>query len=159
MPIVGVPVNASHNFKTLARRLKKMSEYEEWPEIVTEWKLERVFLERDGTCLCTHHPITEHCVLRNHLNGNRATVGNCCVNHFMGLDTGNLFDGLRRIREDVQAAMNPDAFNYARRQGWLNAWELDFYRDTWRKRSLSPRQFDKRVQINRMVLEHVVHGR
>jgi hypothetical protein len=30
-------------------------------------------------CICGHHPITDHCVIENRVNGNQLEVGNVCV--------------------------------------------------------------------------------
>jgi hypothetical protein len=125
-----------------------------WPEAKLEWGLERIFYEDDppGTCLCGHFPICEHCVLANHKNGNRAVVGNVCVTRFMGIDADAIFRCLRRVAANPEKALSGDAAVYFFQRGWLTEWEYHFLLNTARKRRLTARQRDKRVEINERVL-------
>lgn len=128
-----------------------------WDAARQEWVLSDVFISDLGRCLCGH-PITEHCVLTNQLNGNEVVVGNVCVEQFIGLPSERLFAALRRISADIGAALNTETIEHAYREGWLTSWEAKFYRDTKGKRKLSNRQRAIRVQINQQVLERCLRG-
>lgn len=41
-----------------------------------------------------------------HLKGNATYVDNVCINRFIGIDTGNLFTGLKRIAKDTGVNAN-----------------------------------------------------
>ena len=142
--------------KQLSAEIVQRSVATRWDEARLEWGLETVyFADEPDTCLCGHFPIIELCVLRNKKNGREAVVGNHCVKKFMGLPSEKIFAALRRIQRAREAALNPEAIDYVHGRGWINAWERNFYFDTWRKRELSVRQMQTRVNINNMVLEAV----
>ena len=86
------------------------------------------------------------------MNGNRAIVGNVCVNRFIGLESAKLFTGVGRILKDSSCSLNAETLEHAYTKGWINDWELQFYANTLKKRRLSPRQMDKRLQINDKIL-------
>lgn len=144
---------ASHNEYQLSQRIVELSEANNWAMARAEWDLHEIyFVDEHTTCLCTHYPIREVCVLRNRLNSNHAEVGNVCVNKFMGLPSKIIFDGLKRVAKDDTGALNTDASHYAYRKGWVNDWEYGFLGSTRRKKVLTGRQLAKRQEINRRVL-------
>jgi hypothetical protein len=111
----------------------------------------------DGyTCLCGHTPIRELCHLENVTNNNTTIVGNCCVNQFLGLHSEAIFSGLRRIRNRIEGSLSKAAIEYLHEVGWLNDWEYGFYLNIRCKRSLSVRQREKKLALNRRVLERVM---
>jgi hypothetical protein len=125
-----------------------------WAEAREEWHLDRVYVAPQGRCLCGHR-ITKHCDIFNRANGNRATVGSCCVKHFLGISSGRIFAGLRRVTRDRGAALSAAAVEYGYDRGWLTVWERGFCLDTIRKRKLSAKQRAKRVEINERLLAFV----
>ena len=144
----------------LKEKLLDLSEASIWSAAKLEWAIDDIYWEDDpDTCLCGHFPIKELCFLRNARNGNRALVGNVCVKRFLGLKSGTLFEGIKRISEDSEKALNVAAINHAHSKGWINNWEYGFCTDTVRKRKLSLSQMDKRVQINNKVLSRVRNAR
>jgi hypothetical protein len=146
----------NHNKYQLKKNILALSESDIWPIARTEWELSEVYFEDEpSTCLCSHFPIIEVCVLRNKSNGNLAEVGNVCVNGFIGIPSKIIFDGIKRVSKDTTKALNLSAADYAQRKGWVNDWEHEFLVDTARKRILSPRQMSKRDQINRTVLSRM----
>ncbi len=146
----------SHNHATLSAEIIALSVANDWTAAKREWQLESVFFEDDpSTCLCSHFPILEVCLLRNVRNGNVAEVGNVCVNKFLGIPSKIIFDGLKRVANDREKALNAAAADYVHRKGWINDWEKSFLTDTARKRSLTLKQAAKREQINRRILTRV----
>jgi hypothetical protein len=131
-----------------------------WDEAQVEWKLEEVY-EADGpeTCLCGHAPIVELYILKNHLNLNTALVGNCCVKKFIGLPSDKIFQAFKRVRKDEGAALNAEIIAHALARGWINEWERKFCFSTMRKRALSGKQLDKRIQINRKIVARITASR
>ncbi len=72
----------SEKFKTLVREIIEMSQADTWMDAKEEWDPYYVYYEHGGTCLCTHTPITEHCVINNRKNKKVTTVGNVCIRQF-----------------------------------------------------------------------------
>lgn len=101
-----------------------------WETARCEWKLEEIQItEEPETCLCGHTPINELCFLRNKLNHMKAMVGNVCVHKFMGIPSHLIFEGIKRIMVDINAALNSEATVYAYERGWLTEWEYTFCDD------------------------------
>jgi hypothetical protein len=124
-----------------------------WDEAKLEWSLLEVYeSEEPETCLCGHFPIVELCVLLNRRNKNQATVGNCCVKKFVGLPSEKIFQAVKRVRKDTSKSLNGEAIQHAFKRGWINDWEKNFYFDIMRKRSLTSKQEDKKLEINQLVL-------
>ncbi len=124
-----------------------------WDEAKLEWSLLEVYeSDEPETCLCGHYPIVELCVLLNRRNKNQATVGNCCVKKFVGLPSEKIFQAVKRVRKDTSKSLNAEAIQHAFTRGWINEWEKDFYFNIMRKRSLTSRREDKKLEINQLVL-------
>jgi hypothetical protein len=150
--------SADHAPVRLKEEIVARSEAPSWEEAKDEWDLVGVYFadpDEPGTCLCTHTPIIEHCVIRNRFNGCEAVVGNVCVTRFLGIDADAIFRSLRRIVEDPLNALSAVALGYVIGRNWLNPWEVQFYRDTYRRRKPSERVLAKRAEINRAILNHV----
>ncbi len=146
-----------HNRRQLAEHIVPLSEANSFDDAKSEWVVVRFeWHEESGNCPCGHY-IKEFCYIRNLLNGNETYVGNVCVNKFMGIDTGNVFDGLRRIKNDIYANANEDLIEYAYSQGYLYGdKEYDFLMSTKRKRKLSEPQLEWKRKINRRILKGIV---
>ena len=139
----------------LTKEIISRSVAKNWDAAKLEWKLDHIYeSEEPGTCLCGHFPIKEFCIIRNIKNGALATVGNCCVNKFMGITSDKIFQSLRRVRKTPEKSLNAEAIQYAFDQGWINEWEKDFYLDILRKRQLSLKQQSKKAQINDKILHN-----
>ena len=86
-----------HNFEKLRAHILPLSESPSFELARSEWQLVDVEVSEEfDSCPCGQQ-IKEHCYIQNILNGSRTYVGNVCINRFLGIDTGNLFDGLKRI--------------------------------------------------------------
>jgi hypothetical protein len=146
----------THNFEQLKAHILPLSQAQAFSDACREWVLEAVEVSDDWDhCPCGQE-IKEHCYLRNTVTGSRTYVGNVCVNRFLGIDTGTLFDGLRRIRDNPKANANLAVVEYAESRGFLYEKEPTFLRSTMRKRILSQRQADWKEKINRRILEGIV---
>ncbi|WP_025599568.1 hypothetical protein [Burkholderia sp. WSM2230] len=156
----------SHNFAILKAEILARSNSRVWESAVGEWDLDHIFtVDRTddggfvehghGVCLCSHQPIVEHCVLKNHVNGNEAVVGNVCVKRFMGIDYSLLFDGVARIRKDISKAANAALIQFVHERGEITDWELGFLSDTKSKRALSAKQRTTRQRINSKILVYM----
>ena len=144
----------------LATKIIALSVADTWDEAKLEWSLFDVFKEdQPDTCLCGHFPIIENCVLHNRENGTQAIIGNVCVKKFLGLPSDKIFQGINRIAQDNERSLNTEAIDHAHRKGWINDWERKFYFDTMRKRNLSGKQREKRIQINDKVLGLIARNR
>lgn len=142
-----------HNFERLKAHILPLSVSHVFDVARTEWVLEAIEISDEfDNCPCGQE-IKEHCYIRNRLNGNATYVGNVCINRFIAIDTGNLFDGLKRIAGDITANANHDLIEHAWRSGYLfGEREYTFLKQTALKRKLSKAQIDWKVKINRRIL-------
>lgn len=146
----------THNFERLQAHILPLSHSRTFALARTEWVLEYVEVsEETDSCPCGQ-TIKEHCYIRNTVTGHQTYVGNVCVNRFMGMDTGSLFDGLKRIKTDPRANANLAVIAYAEARGYLFDKEPDFLRSTALKRNLSAAQIAWKEKINRRILNQTV---
>lgn len=74
----------THNFEILEEEILKLSKNKtSWEAARKEWYRSHVFRLEGGTCLCTHHPITQHCVINNKHTKAVTIVGSYCITHFI----------------------------------------------------------------------------
>src|SRR5438105_4655404 len=108
----------SHNFEALKAHILPLSRASNFDAARAEWVLEHVEVSEEfDSCPCGQE-IKEHCYIRNLKTGHQTYVGNVCVNRFIGIDTGNLFDGLRRLRADPRANASHAVIDYAEERGY-----------------------------------------
>jgi len=145
-----------HNFERLREHIVPLSQSDDFYSAKNEWKLVGVEINDDfDECPCGQQ-IKELCYLENQLNGNRTYVGNVCVNRFIGIETGNLFSGLKRIARDDQANANEDLIINAYKLGYIFENEYKFLMDTKNKRKLSDKQLAWKQKINRRIIGETV---
>lgn len=145
-----------HNFERLKAHILPLSKAHYFEAARAEWDLVGVELSEEfDTCPCGQD-IKEHCYIRNRLTKNETYVGNVCINRFLGIETGNLFDGLRRIADDPRANANLDVIEHARKLGYLFPNEYTFLLQTRLKRKLSPAQLAWKEKINRRIINQTV---
>lgn len=77
-----------------------------------------VFTMEFGQCSCSQR-IKVHCYMINKNNEKTTHVGNICVEKCMGIDARNIFNGLRKIRNNAEAPPNIDLMEYT---SWLSIW-------------------------------------
>jgi hypothetical protein len=137
----------------LAAGILGLSYARTWDKAKLEWRLAEVYeAEEAETCLCGHYPIIEICVLLNHVNRQKATVGNCCVKKFIGLPSDKIFQAIKRVRKTTTKSLNAETIEHAFDRGWITEWERNFYSSIMRKRSLSKNQSAKKIEVNERVL-------
>ncbi|WP_175673097.1 hypothetical protein [Burkholderia ambifaria] len=138
-------------FKLTAEIIAR-SKAKTWDLAKTEWSLAEVYeAEEPETCLCGHFPIIEICTLKNRVTGQTADVGNCCVKRFIGLPSDKIFQAVKRVRKDPSKSLNGEAIAHAFEKAWINEWERDFYLKIMRKRVLTSKQSEKKIQINEKI--------
>ena len=108
-----------------------------------------------GSCPCGQS-ILEHCYIINRVTRFETYVGNVCINRFMNIETGSLFDGLRRIATDNAANAKDAVIEYANDRGFLFDNEYAFLIRTRLKRKLSAKQTTWKEKINRRILNKTV---
>lgn len=147
----------SHNFERLKAHILPMSRSGSFDIAKTEWDLVAVEISEDwDNCPCGQD-IKEHCYIENRVTGSKTYVGNVCINRFIGIDTGTLFDGLKRIAKDPEANPNVAVIEYAWERGFLfGENEYRFLLSTAHKRALSERQAAWKRKINRRILNQIV---
>lgn len=146
-----------HNFEKLKAHILSLSVSQRFDQARTEWSLVAVEISDEfDHCPCGQE-IKEHCYIRNGRNGNETYVGNVCINRFIQIDTGNLFDGLKRIAKDPTANANNDLIEHAYRMGYLyGEKEYVFLKQTMLKRNLSSAQIEWKKKINRRIVSQTV---
>jgi len=151
----------TRNERALRHEILARSVAKTWSEARLEWGLTHVeFASRDhpATCLCTHHPIIELCYLTNRVNKQEALVGNVCVTKFFMLGSEQVFNGLRRVLIDPRKPPNAAVIEFAWTHYWITNWEAQFLQDTMRKRVLSDKQRQMRIQLVKKIVTRVQRG-
>jgi hypothetical protein len=151
----------SKNEYVLMDEIVGMSKADNFQQAKLEWILIRIYKEPGGVCLCGHAPITNHCVLKNKLNGNETIVGSSCVQKFIGIQTEKLFSSYLLIVKDIHSYLSLEFINYLFEHEIINDWEREFLKSTERKSFdwLTERQKSKRVQINNKVIDYMEKGK
>lgn len=141
----------------MKKHILKLSTATNFDEAKAEWSLYQVRLsENSGRCPCGV-AIKEHCYLENSTNAKRTWVGNVCVKNFMGIDSGNLFPGLRKLRSNATAKPNTAVIEYAWKARYIyDKREYDFLMDIRGKRKLTDKQLYWLRKINRRIVEAIV---
>lgn len=146
----------THNLERLKAHILPLSLSQDFAAARLEWELVRVEISEEfDTCPCGKD-IKEHCFIRNRYTKSETYVGNVCINRFIGIDTGSVFDGLRRVKANNDAAPNLALIDHADTQGYLYEKEYDFLKNTARKRDLSQSQLEWRQKINRRIIAQTV---
>ncbi len=146
----------SHNFDNFKNHILPLSNSNEFHSAKNEWKLVDIEIQEDwDNCPCGQD-IKELCYIQNQLNGNKTYVGNVCVNQFIGIQTGNLFSGLKRIAKDSTANANEDLIIHSYNLGYIYESEYKFLMDTKNKRKLSDKQKAWKEKINRRIVNKTV---
>lgn len=150
----------THHFEKLRSHILKLSAATNFDEAKEEWSLYRVRITHDfGRCPCGV-AIKEHCHLENSKNKNRTWVGNVCVKNFIGIDSGSLFSGLRRLKSNTLSKPNTAVIEYARKAGYLFGQnEYEYLMQIKSKRRLSEKQQHWLQKINRRILENIIVNR
>lgn len=164
----------SCNFKVLTEVVLKNSQARVWDEAKSEWSLQCIYDQVNGTCECGHHPILKHCVISNTTTGSQLTIGNRCLEvktrvacwavlRFLEMSTlqavqavlGHTLklarDGFQRICKDCGKAPNKALTEVVETQKLLTGKDLEFYKDMKGKRVLSERQLSYLASCNRKV--------
>ncbi|MGC1274020.1 MAG: hypothetical protein WBC44_09960 [Planctomycetaceae bacterium] len=142
--------------ETLNAEILALSNAKDWPSAIREWRLQTIWWSDVlDSCLCGTS-IKEICVLENRLNGNHAQVGNVCVKRFLGLPSDGLFRSLKKVKRDTVASFNEEMIRFAYERRVINDWEYKFYLNTWRDRTLTEKQHDKKVAINQKILARLI---
>ncbi|WOC14965.1 hypothetical protein [Pseudochrobactrum sp. MP213Fo] len=148
-----------HNFEKLSKHILSMSVAQNFNAARSEWDLIYVEISEElDHCPCGQ-TILEHCYITNRLTNQNTYVGNVCINRFLGIDTGNLFEGLKRIRDDNSSNANEAVIEYAQNRGYLYEKEYQFLHNTRLKRKLSEAQLLWKIKINRRILNNTVVSR
>jgi hypothetical protein len=145
-----------HNFERLKAHILPLSRSSRFDIARTEWDLVGVEItEEFDNCPCGQE-IKEHCYITNRITGESTYVGNVCINRFIGIDTGTLFDGLKRIAKDPYANANLDVIEHGRKLGFIYDSEYNFLVETRLKRNLSAKQREWKRKINRRITQQIV---
>lgn len=139
----------------LEAHIVSLSDSDNWHDARSEWDLYEIYKSDSlEECPCGT-PIREICVLLNHKNGNQTEVGNVCVNKFLKLPSVKLFQSVRYVLEHAGGSFSEELLEYAHNKRMINDWELNFYQDIRKKRSLSGKQKQKKLQINEKILARI----
>jgi hypothetical protein len=141
-----------HNLEALKAHILPLSHSDNFYIAKAEWKLVGVHISDEfDNCPCGQR-IKELCFIKNSITKRQTYVGNVCVNNFIGIDTGNLFDGLRRIALDDSANANEYLIMHAYNLGYIYESEYKFLLSTRHKRKLAIKQIEWKKKINHRIL-------
>ena len=145
-----------NKFETLKAHILPLSKADEFYDAKNEWKLIDIYVDDEfDHCPCGQK-IKEICIIKNVLNKNKTYVGNVCIKQFLEIDTGNAFQGLRKIITDRGANCNHDLIVHAYQFGYIYDNEYKFLMDTVLKRSLSFKQKEWKRKINNRIVRQTV---
>ena len=145
-----------HNLERLKEHILPLSRSDRFEIARTEWELVGVEITDEfDQCPCGKE-IKEHCNIKNRVTGESTYVGNVCINRFIRIDTGALFDGLRRIAKDLYANANLDVIQHGLKLGFIHESEYNFLVETRLKRNLSLKQLEWKRKINRRITQQIV---
>ncbi len=102
------------------------------------------------TCSCTHYPIKEVITIKNTLNKNELTIGNCCITKIIEDENERhraIFNALKNKKinkELIKQAYYNDHFIYHK--------EFEFLLKIFRKRSLSEEQANEFTRIKDTIM-------
>jgi len=149
--------DGSHNFERLKEHILPLSSAQAFDVARREWSLAGIEVSEEwDNCPCGQK-IKEHCFIRNRVTGAETYVGNVCINTFIGIDTGTLFDGLKRIAGGKPARANEDLIRHAFAMGYLHGEkERDFLMRIRLKRKLTPAEEQWERFIHRRILKQTV---
>jgi len=142
--------------EALSEHIVGLSSADEFETAKHEWRVSHVVMldYPDDHCPCGQL-IKELCYIHNDATDEETYVGNVCVKRFMGIDTGNLFSGLKRIIDNNRATPNFDVIDYADEHGFLYGKEYSFLISIRGKRALSEKQSGWLRKINRRIVERI----
>lgn len=148
---------SSPNFEKLKNYIIPLSHSQDFASASKEWELIAVEISDEfDNCPCGQD-IKEHCYIRNRITHHETYVGNICINRFMGLSTGTLFDGIKRIMKNRTANANDAVIEYAHKMGYLYGQnEYAFLIQTRLKKNLSAKQLEWKKKINDRILKGIV---
>ncbi len=145
-----------HNLERLSAHILPLSHASDFESARKEWKLVGVEISEEfDNCPCGQD-IKEHCHIENAITKNKTYVGNVCINRFLGIDTGNLFLGLKRISTTPTANANEDLIIHAYKLGYIYENEYKFLMETKLKRKLTLSQLVWKEKINRRITNQTV---
>jgi len=139
----------------LVKAVVSLSCNKEWAAAKNEWVYKSTWFatrrEDMERCACGHYPIKEIITVANKVNGNEAVIGNCCIQrfNFIGFDS-KVFEGLskQRINESIILLAHKDRI--------ISDWEIGFMLDVYRKKRMSPRQYEYYANISKKILEQYI---
>ncbi|NGX36243.1 MAG: hypothetical protein K1000chlam1_01083 [Candidatus Anoxychlamydiales bacterium] len=147
----------------LPQRIIDLSQADNWPAAIREWKAVGIEELEDGedneNCLCGH-VIRTLCFVENRTTSKGAIVGNHCIkkfkdDEFVGGDLKSvpkIFDALKRIKKDSSASANKELIEYAESQNIFSSKDSTFYNDIYRKRKLSGLQENYKQNLNQRLI-------
>jgi len=146
-----------HNYERLKDHILPLSMAKTFSVACNEWKLVAIEMHEEfDNCPCGQ-PIKELCYIENIETNNKTYVGNICVNRFIGIATGNLFSGLKRITLDDKANANQDLIKHAYNMGYIySEKEYNFLIQMRSKRKFTPAQMSWKQKINRRIVKQTV---
>ena len=140
----------------LISHITALSVASDWHTVRQEWDLVEIYVDPDNTCVCSHFPIKNICVIRNRVTDEVAEVGNCCAKNFESWPTDTLFGAVKRIYMDRDAAIADCLSTYCAERRIITEWEYGFCLNTSRKRRLSDKQSLCRRKINERVISRLM---
>lgn len=147
----------SSKSEKLESHIIELSNADTFEEAKKEWKWVGIgYAPEWDKCPCTQ-AIKEICHIQNTENGNTTYVGNNCINTFLGIETGGVFNLLKNLIEDNDYIIPPKLIDYAYRFNYIYYSEIKFLKslNKNKKRKLTEKQDSWRKKIVRRILNKI----
>jgi len=137
----------------LFKELISLSVSANWNEAKDEWFLDHIYdAEEAKTCICGHYPILQICVIKNRINSIMTFTGNCCIKHITGDFTKKMFVSLKKVEADIDKSLSIDFVILCYKAGYIDNYELEFYKKLHKKRIISDKQIKFKIALNEKIL-------
>ena len=146
------------NYNKLITEIINLSNNKYWNDAKLEWSCVDVDLNTEGICLCGHH-LSNLYHIKNKLNGNKAIVGSSCVKKFENNDMDNYLSFIneyqklinKQKKNGIEQSLPISLINKMYQYGRLNEIEYKFYKDIYKKLTLSDKQNQWKIRINNKI--------
>ena len=145
---------SDHSIQVLQNHILSRSESSIWQIALTEWIPSGVSYYWN-TCPCGV-AIKENIFLYNTHTQQETHVGNVCIEHFSHIHVDDsVFDGIKRIQDDIRANTNVALTKHCHQHEILNEKEAEFLFNTALSRKLSEKQLAWKEKLNTRILKEL----
>lgn len=142
----------------LPQKIIELSDSKDWDNAKREWEVESYYYTGEPQeCECGHYPIYNICLIRNKVNKKTLEVGCVCGKKFLDIDDGKkILDSAKKLSDNqINKSISKEALKYLHNNKHIKDNSYRFYLDIIRKRNLSVKQMDWKININKIFLDKI----